>query len=89
MFKRLVLYIFLSAVALSQSPNITLVEYFIDTDPGRGSGTSVGSPADSIIDIDFTVNMAAITNGMHTLYIRVMAVSEVWGIQLTPTESCS
>src|SRR5205085_3873218 len=51
--------------------NITRVEYFVDTDPGYGSGTEVPiTPAVSIPDLSFQVDMTGLTDGTHMLFVR-------------------
>ena len=59
--------------------NITVVEYFFDTDPGYGSGTSVAiTPATAITDFTFPVDIAAQTDGFHTLFVRAQDANNNW-----------
>jgi len=56
-------------------------EYFIDADPGFGNATpiSISSP-DSIILQNFNVAAAALTEGYHKLYGRLMDNTGRWGL---------
>lgn len=58
--------------------NITYLEYFFDTDPGFGNGTTVTiSPATEISGLTFPVNTASLSQGTHNLYIRSF---DDWGM---------
>lgn len=51
--------------------NITFAEYFFDTDPGFGNGTSITlTPGVDISNLTFAANTATLTAGTHNLYIR-------------------
>lgn len=51
--------------------NIVAAEYFIDTDPGHGRGTSITITAGlDLSNTSATINTAALSNGTHRLYIR-------------------
>ncbi len=59
---------------------ISDIEYFIDTDPGFGNGISIPlTPTDSIDNI-FNEIMSNITEGYHTIYIRVKDNFNIWSI---------
>lgn len=65
------------------SSDIELVEYFIDEDPGFGNGTSIPAPtpeADSTYNFDFTIDVSALTNGIHTLYVRARDANDTWSL---------
>ncbi len=50
---------------------ITYAEYFFDTDPGFGNGTSITiTPGTDLSNINFTANTTTLADGMHTLFIR-------------------
>ncbi len=58
-------------VGLTSTPDITYVEYFIDTDPGRGSSTPVPfSPHSQDVNLNFTVDLTNVSAGAHKLYVR-------------------
>ena len=50
-------------------PNITVAEYFIDTDPGFGNATSISitTPLPNIVDKTFSVSVGALAQGLHSL----------------------
>lgn len=62
--------------------NITVLEYYIDTDPGVGMGTQVVlTPAQDISNYTFNVNVSALAaNSTHNLFIRVKDTYGVWSI---------
>jgi len=63
-----------SAFANVHAQNIARVEYFIDTDPGFGSGTAVSiSQGQQDITANFSVNISAVSDGFHNLYVRSFA----------------
>jgi hypothetical protein len=64
----------------TEESKITGIEYFIDTDPGFGNGTAV-SLASSGNDqtVAFVVNVAALTDGEHILYVRSKDALNRWG----------
>ena len=62
---------------------VTSIEYFIDTDPGEGSATSVAVTPGGAIDLDFTIPTGAFTSGSHTLGIRASRTDGSWGNALT------
>ena len=59
-------------------------EYFIDSDPGVGAGTAINA-ADGILDeavellIKDNIDPSALSEGEHTLSVRVMDSYDVWG----------
>ena len=59
--------------------NINYAEYFIDTDPGIGSGTSipVTSSTDATVN-NYSVNLSAITSGAHRIYFRTRDTKGAW-----------
>lgn len=71
-----VFYISTSAIA----GDITAAEYFIDNDPGTGSGIAL-SVGTSAATATFTAAIATtgLTNGFHNLYIRTKNSQGIWG----------
>ena len=62
------------------SPRISQREYFIDTDPGPGSGiVSITAVADSVADTILSIPTAGLTPGWHALYIRYADSAGKWG----------
>ncbi|MBX9784135.1 MAG: T9SS type A sorting domain-containing protein [Chitinophagaceae bacterium] len=61
--------------------NIIRAEYFIDTDPGVGNGTSVTiTPAVDITNLIAGINTTGLSNGIHRLYIRSRNNEGSWSI---------
>ena len=62
-------------------PNITAMEYFIDTDPGVGMGTQVAiNNIGTDITDSFTANIGAQSIGFHRMYTRVQDGNGVWSL---------
>jgi len=57
---------------------IDAAEYYIDTDPGQGNGTSIAVPTASTVEIDELIDASAVTVGVHQLYVRVRSDQNVW-----------
>ena len=65
--------------ATVSAPPIAKGEYFVDTDPGAGNGTSFTAiGADSTTD-SLSIATAAFSAGYHMLYIRYANDSGLWG----------
>jgi len=61
--------------------NVSKLEYFVDTDPGFGNGTPVTiTPGANISNIFFTVDITALTNGFHDIFIRSKDNAGNWSI---------
>lgn len=61
--------------------NIQKLEYFIDADPGEGSGIAINvSPAVQVSGVAFNPNIGALGNGFHVLYIRSLDLNGKWSI---------
>lgn len=78
--KRLFALIWILAVWFSASAQIARIEYFWDTDPGFGNGTTLSiTPGDSVASV-FGVNTTGLSYGLHTLYIRAQDDSARWSV---------
>ncbi|MFT3822542.1 MAG: CARDB domain-containing protein [Chitinophagaceae bacterium] len=61
--------------------NIIRAEYFIDTDPGQGNGTSITlTPGIDLSNVPVTINVNGLTNGVHRLYIRALNGEGKWSL---------
>ncbi|MBU2922238.1 T9SS type A sorting domain-containing protein [Winogradskyella psychrotolerans] len=60
--------------------NLSEAEYFIDTDPGVGNGTSLSITADQTLNDTFNIPTAGLDNGLHVLHIRVKDLDHNWGL---------
>ncbi len=59
------------------TPAITAGEWFVDTDPGIGKGTSF-SVSSSQINTALSIDTKSLSPGIHNLFIRVKNTSNVW-----------
>lgn len=81
--KRLFTVSFMLFTLLLQGQNLSIAEYYIDTDPGYGNGTPI-SLSDSIDFIDeVIINDLAI--GLHTIGLRIKNSDNEWGLEETVT----
>jgi hypothetical protein len=81
-YKKIVLplvFLFLAHIALAQQ--ISSGEFFIDTDPGVGNGTSlfVPTPVDSF-SLNFGVSTNSLSSGFHNLFVRFKYNNGIWGL---------
>ncbi len=58
---------------------ITAAEYFIDTDPGVGNGTSL-TMAGNVIDQNYIIPTTGLSDGIHKLYVRAINADGTWSL---------
>ena len=76
---KLVIIILLgSIIAVAQSPDITGLEYYFDTDPGFGNGVQVAVSPDSITSTTFDLDISTLDAGTHYAFIRAKDEDGVW-----------
>lgn len=63
------------------TPALRRIEYFIDTDPGSGNGSSVSLSA-SDIDQSLLINLSTATLGFHILYVRSQDANGHWSMPM-------
>ena len=68
----------LSPVAIA--PDITAMEYFIDSDPGFGNGTTIVISPGQDVTTDFAADLSDIEEGFHVLYMRGRDMNGTWSI---------
>ncbi|MEI6820575.1 MAG: hypothetical protein WCL51_01475 [Bacteroidota bacterium] len=68
----------LTQLAPSTGINISQLEYFFDTDPGYGNGTSVTTANNEEITSNFTADLSMLTSSFHSLYIRAKDSLNRW-----------
>jgi hypothetical protein len=57
--------------APAPAPAMNEAEYFLDNDPGFGSGTSISFPATTdLLNFSFDIPLGAVSQGTHTIYFR-------------------
>ncbi len=76
--KLLFIFVIGSIVTIAQSPDITELEYYFDTDPGFGNGTSVPVSPDSITNTSFSLDISSLDDGIHYAFIRAKNADNVW-----------
>lgn len=76
--KLALIILFGSLVAMAQSPDITELEYYFDTDPGFGNGTSVTVSPDSVTSTTFNLDISGLSAGIHYAFIRAKDENDVW-----------
>ena len=62
----------------SNAQDITRLEYFIDTDPGYGSATSIPITPDPSVATSFNMATSGISYGVHFLFARVEDADRKW-----------
>lgn len=77
------LFLLLGALAivpvLVSGQNITEVEYFFNSDPGHGNGTSVSvTPTTHLDSLPLSISIAGLPQGFHRLFVRVKNDSGSW-----------
>ncbi|GHM99755.1 hypothetical protein WSM22_12450 [Cytophagales bacterium WSM2-2] len=82
--KSLTIFLLLFTVH-SFGQTIKRAEYFFDTDPGKGSGTSLSVTQGSSINALHTVSIASLGNGPHTFSYRVLDSNGAWSHVATRT----
>ncbi len=64
--------------------NIVKAEYYLDTDPGFGSGTNIPITAGTDISAQaFSVDISGLTNGIHYLHARAIDAKGIWSLNNT------
>ena len=71
------------AVVSNPIPNITQAEYFFDTDPGFGNATAAAVTAGQDINFPINGNLSTLSQGLHTLYVRVKDANNKWSLTNT------
>ncbi len=61
--------------------NVSSAEYFIDTDPGIGKGTSIPIIAGADVSAsNIAVTISSLANGVHHIYVRTQNTKGQWSI---------
>ncbi len=64
--------------SMSMAQQIEYAEYFYDTDPGWGNGTSISLTAADSIEVAASVPTTSLAPGTHHLFVRVRYTDGVW-----------
>jgi hypothetical protein len=69
---------------LQAQQQLTKVEYFVDADPGYGSGVDIPFTAGTTLDVNFSVSLPSnISDGFHYITVRVKNANNQWSAVLT------
>lgn len=69
---------FITRLPASIYPKISVLEYFIDTDPGVGKAKPIGLQPDYQIVADATLSLDELADGQHILYVRAKDDNGIW-----------
>jgi len=64
---------------------INKAEYFIDSDPGTGNGTSIAITPGFGLTEAFSIDTTPLSNGIHTLYVRTKDEDDRWSLYFKHT----
>jgi hypothetical protein len=70
--------VYIMPTQISTITNLVSGEYFFDTDPGLGNGTSIAFTAGTNVSPSLTVPTATLSSGFHNLFIRVKNSAGKW-----------
>jgi gliding motility-associated-like protein len=65
--------------SVTNAPAVAGAEYFFDTDPGSGNGTSLTIPAGDVSNFNVDLPIEDLTPGFHFLTIRIKDSAGRWG----------
>ena len=65
-----------------QAVQVSEIEYYCNTDPGVGLGTSFDISDSTTVTLLETVDASALPSGLHNLYIRAQSADGVWGLPI-------
>ncbi len=71
---------FYLTTSTATAPDIAAAEYFFDTDPGQGAGTSIPVTAGATANFVVSIPTTSLTPGFHFLAIRTKALDGRWGL---------
>ena len=63
---------------LTTQANIVAMEYYFDTDPGYGNGTTLPITTGTTIDFNGLIPAPTLPGGFHVLYLRALDSDGVW-----------
>ncbi len=66
--------------SITPSTDIVAMEYFFDTDPGFGNGTSVPVTSDTVISTAFDIDVSGLEAGYHKVYFRTKNENRIWSL---------
>ncbi|HTH56905.1 MAG TPA: gliding motility-associated C-terminal domain-containing protein [Cyclobacteriaceae bacterium] len=76
---------FLLVVSNAVGQTIKRAEYYFDTDPGKGNGTSISVAQGASINETHSVSVSSLSNGPHSFSMRVLDSNGTWSQSSTRT----
>jgi hypothetical protein len=77
--KSIIIYTLLLCSAFVSAQSISSAEYFFNSDPGIGNGTSLPVNANSgELSQTYDISIAGLSDGFHSLYIRTQRADGTW-----------
>ncbi|MBL0049305.1 MAG: T9SS type A sorting domain-containing protein [Bacteroidetes bacterium] len=77
-FEGRLFYIIPPLTASSSQPAISSCEWFVDTDPGFGNGTSIAFSSSDTVNQAVNLSMGSLSSGFHYMFIRVKNAIGIW-----------
>ncbi len=74
-----------SSAGFADAVNIEALEYFVDTDPGAGNGTSISVSTANNLSLTETIDLSGEEPGFHTIYLRGKLENGPWGVYTSQT----
>jgi hypothetical protein len=71
---------YVSSTATTTVANVNNAEYFVDADPGIGSGTAITITPGQSPTASLSIATNALSVGFHTVYVRGKNANGTWGI---------
>ncbi len=72
---------FVKQAIIPGDQQITKIEYFFDTDPGFGNGTSIPfTPSTDVTVLDHAIDITPLPDGLHKLFIRAQDEGGTWSL---------
>jgi len=71
---------FLLFTSFASAQVLTRAEYFFDTDPGKGNGTSLSITQAASVTETFSINVNSLSVGIHTFNIRFVDSNGHWSL---------
>ena len=79
--KKILLILLVLSRGFTYSQNINKIEYFIDTDPGYGSGIDAPISAGLSVTANFAIVLPnTVTDGFHFLSVRAKDINNRWSV---------
>jgi hypothetical protein len=72
-----------SASAPQSNSNLSIIEYYIDSDPGRGNGMQLNVSNNSVVDDLVSIDISNLSSGLHLLGLRVKGSANEWSQTIT------